>query len=69
MQTAQIQIQPVENGYIMQVINLDGERLTKRSVASSIEDMRKQVHAFVDQLFVAVPKEEVKTPAATKKTG
>jgi hypothetical protein len=63
MQTAQIQIQPVENGYIMQAVNLDGERLNKRHVASTRDEMVKQVKAYADELFVPV-KTEAKAPAA-----
>jgi hypothetical protein len=56
MDIAQIQVIPVENGYFIQVVNADGSgQLNPRRVASSREDLVKQVKELADLLYSKEP--------------
>jgi len=65
MNVVQIQIQPVENGFVAQAVNVDGESLSRRFIATDLADLRKKVKELADVLYepTVVAKGE-KTPAA-----
>jgi hypothetical protein len=48
----QIQIQPVDNGFVVQAVNIDGDNYSRKLVAPDEESLRKAVHEVVDQLYV-----------------
>lgn len=53
-QVVQIQVQPLENGFVVQAVNLDGERLHKRLIATSREDAVVKVKQLADLLYSKV---------------
>jgi hypothetical protein len=55
---AQIQIQPVDNGFVVQAVNIDGENFSRKLVAVDKESLRLAIHELADQLYVARPKKE-----------
>jgi hypothetical protein len=58
---AQIQIQPVDNGFVVQAVNIDGDKLNRKLVASDVEGLRKAVHEIADQLYSKEPPTEPKS--------
>jgi hypothetical protein len=63
MDIAQIQIVPVENGYFIQCINIDGSGTNNpRRVANSKEELASQIKELAELLYT---KEPVKYPAQT----
>jgi hypothetical protein len=48
---AQIQIQPVDNGFVVQAVNIDGENYSRKLVAQDEEGLRVAVHEIADQLY------------------
>ncbi len=63
----QIQITPVDDGFVIQAGAIDGKRKSVKQVADSVAVVRSKMHKIVDQLFEPVP-EPVKPaapPAAT----
>jgi hypothetical protein len=48
---AQIQIQPVDNGFVVQAVNIDGDKLNRKLVAQDVEGLRKAIHEIADQLY------------------
>lgn len=67
MNVTQIQIAPVENGFVIQVVALDGEGGGRKLVSTSLDDCRKQLHALADQFHVKQekPAKAVVAPPAT----
>jgi hypothetical protein len=51
-QPVQFQISHVDNGYIIVALTLDGFRKNTRRVATTEDDLRKQMHELVDQIYV-----------------
>ena len=52
MNVTQIQIAPVENGFVIQCVALDGQSGGRKLVASSIEDCRAKLHSLIDEFHV-----------------
>jgi hypothetical protein len=59
----QIQITPVDDGFVIQAGAIDGKRKSVKLVADSVTVVRAKMHKIVDQLFEPVPEPPVKTPA------
>jgi len=67
MDIAQIQIVPVENGFFIQCVNVDGSgTLNPRRVARDREDLAKQIKELADVLYTKEPPTpgQPQTPAA-----
>jgi hypothetical protein len=60
---AQIQIQPVDNGFVVQAVNIDGESFSRKLVAADEEGLRAAVREIADQLYVPREKEAKAKPA------
>jgi hypothetical protein len=58
----QIQITPVDDGFVIQAGAIDGKRKAVKLVADTVAVVREKMHKIVDQLFEPVP-EPVKTSA------
>ncbi len=58
----QIQIQPVENGFVVQAVNVDGGNLSRRFVATTREDLVAQVKTLADVLYTAKETSAKPTP-------
>jgi hypothetical protein len=50
-QVVQIQIQPVDNGFLVQAVNIDGKNKSIRKVATDVEGLRKQVAEIAEELY------------------
>lgn len=61
----QIQIQPVDNGFVVQAVNIDGENYSRKLVAADVETLRKELHEVVNQVYVPREK-QAKTPTQPK---
>jgi hypothetical protein len=48
----QIQIQSVDNGFVIQAVNIDGENFSRKLVAADVQSLRKAIHEIADQLYV-----------------
>jgi hypothetical protein len=58
----QIQITPVDDGFVIQASAIDGRRKNAKQIADTVANLRDKVHKIVDQLYEPVP-EPVKAPA------
>jgi hypothetical protein len=58
---AQIQIQPVDNGFVVQAVNIDGDNYSRKLVAQDVEGLRKAIHEIADVLYL--PREKL-SPSA-----
>ena len=69
-QVAQIQVQALDNGFIVQAVNIDGKNKSVRLVAMSIPELRERIHDVAEVLFEIVEQEEKPTdgPAGAKDT-
>jgi hypothetical protein len=47
----QITVQPVENGFVIQALNINGTQSEKRLIANDIKEIRKQVRELADILY------------------
>ncbi len=56
----QIQITPVDDGFVIQASAIDGRRKNAKQIADTVPNLRKKVYAIVDQLY-----EPVTIPTAT----
>ncbi len=56
MNITQIQIAPVDNGFVIQAVSIDGDKVNKKLVTTSVEDTRKVLHDLADQFHVVVEK-------------
>ena len=52
-QVVQIQIQPVDNGFVIQVANIDGKGKGLRRIALDVDGIRKELKDASDLLFAA----------------
>lgn len=59
MKTYQIQIQKVDNGFVVQATS-DVPGSNKRLVATNEEELKKSLHEIVDHIFDAPVKPEAK---------
>lgn len=59
LQAAQIQITPVDDGFVIQAQALDGARKNAKQIAGTILSLREKVHKLVDQLYEPI------SPSAT----
>jgi hypothetical protein len=62
LQAAQIQITPVDDGFVIQAQALDGARKGAKQIAGTILSLREKVHKLVDQLYEPIP--DTATPIA-----
>jgi hypothetical protein len=60
-QVAQIQIQSVDNGFLVQAVNIDGKNKTVRKVALTVAELRKCIAEVGELLFE--PPTEPETPS------
>lgn len=69
-QVAQIQVQALDNGFIVQAVNIDGKNKSVRLVAMSIPELRERIHDVAEVLFEIVEQEEKPAdgPAGAKDT-
>jgi hypothetical protein len=61
----QITVQPVENGFVIQAVNVDGNQSERRLIATDIEDVRKRVHEIADVIYTAGKRFEMPTRSST----
>jgi hypothetical protein len=66
-QPVQLQVQPVDNGFLIVVQNVDGKNKMIRQVATDMDSLREQFKAIADLLFVVEEKPEEK-PGGTAGT-
>jgi hypothetical protein len=55
LQVCQIQIQPWEDGYTIQAVNLDGAGRNTRRVATSIPELREKLKQIVETVYEPLP--------------
>jgi hypothetical protein len=65
---AQIQIQPVDNGFVVQAVNLDGENYSRRFIAKDESELRTLIKEVADQLYVPRPKKDKPAKAEPEPT-
>lgn len=53
-QVVQIQIQPVDNGFVMQVANIDGKNKGLRLIAATLDELKKQVVEVSKKLYSGI---------------
>lgn len=68
LQQAQIQITPVDNGFLVQIVNSDGSgHKTSRRIAADRDQLIKEIHAAADTLYTVDPPEpRTAVPAPAK---
>lgn len=71
----QIQITPVDDGFVIQAQSIDGARKNAKQIAGTVLSLREKVHKIVDQLYeppvapTAEPtKDETVGPTGTQST-
>lgn len=67
MNITQIQIAPVENGFVIQCVALDGMGGGRKLVATDLEDCRTKLHGLVDEFHVEKPKPPKDVPPVVAK--
>jgi hypothetical protein len=50
----QIIIQPVENGFVIQALNVDGTQSERRLIATKIQEVRRHIHKLADALYESI---------------
>jgi hypothetical protein len=69
LDVCQIQIQPVDNGFVVQAINLDIAGRKTRQIATTIEDLRDKLVKIIETLYEPVPTPAPPTAKAEDKSG
>lgn len=62
LQAAQIQITPVDDGFVIQAQALDGARKNAKQIAGTILSLREKVHKLVDQLYEPISAPPIAEP-------
>ena len=63
-QVTQIQIQAVDNVFLVQAVNIDGKNKSARRVSHTVEELRQTIADLATILYVQAPVAEP-APAAT----
>jgi len=50
-QACQIQITPVDDGFVIQAQSIDGARKNAKQIADTVQSLREKIHKLVDQLY------------------
>ncbi len=70
-QQCQIQITPVDDGFVIQASAIDGRRKAAKQIADSITILREKCHKLVDQLYepVVIPTPTTEEPPTVGPAG
>lgn len=60
----QIQITPVDDGFVIQAQAIDGARKNAKQIAGTVLSLREKVHKIVDQLYEPPAAPTAETPEA-----
>lgn len=64
----QIQITPVDDGFVIQAHAIDGGRKNAKQIAGTVLSLREKVHKIVDQLYEPTPAPTVDQPPKETKS-
>jgi hypothetical protein len=53
LETCQIVIQKVDNGFVLHAAGVDGAKAQKRLIATDIRELRKRLHEVADILYAS----------------
>lgn len=59
----QIQISPVDDGFVIQAQGVDGARKNVKQIADTVTSLRGKLHKLVDQLYETPPATPIAEPA------